>query len=302
MTMNNSGGDGTSASAPRPQRDPFVPTPDATMFIDAAVAKLIEIAQRSRREEGKGMILVGRAGAGKSATLRALRRKVNDLFKTQERQSPIISLTMPSPCTVRAISIEMRRAFGDKREASTVIANMDTLKFQFNTGGTDAVCLDEFHNIGDDRGDVATSKKKFIKNAMNMFGGLWIIAGTPGVEDLVSHDKELDRRFRRIYHVHTYDWSIEGDRIEWRGYLHALDKRTGMKISGLSLPDMAYKLIQATGGRRGICHDLINEARAFAIESGHDHINEVDLRDAFFHFIAKGKDSVANPFSTDVVI
>jgi hypothetical protein len=249
-----------------------------------------------RHKDSQSIYLIGESGAGKSAILRALTRRINKEFADGVSR-PAIMISMPVPCTNRAISLELRRALGDPAMSGSATDNLGVFRELCPALGTRALSIDEMHNIGEDKRDLSESRRHFVKRLMNDFKGICIFSGTPPLLPVMLSDEELKRRTRRKLYVAPYDLTDNEGRIAFRRYLKKLDIATGMpELADLDAADRAKRIGAATRGRRGITFDFIDYARDLALDRGSPRITDEHLRQAFFEFLAHDNSKVSNPF------
>jgi hypothetical protein len=284
---------------PDPWKTTYVPCPETEEIIDYC---LRAIRRHARHKDSQGIYLIGEAGAGKSAILRALTRRVNNEF-TGEGSLPAIMINMPVPCTNRAISLELRRALGDPAKSGSATDNLGVFRELCPAMGTRVLSIDETHNIGEDKHDFSQSRRHFMKRMMNDFRGICIFGGTPPLLPVMESDRELKRRMRRTLYVLPYDLKVPEGRTSFRRYLSRLDVAAGLpESSELSAVDRAMRIGVATAGLRGSTFEFIDYARDLALDDGSRRILDEHLKQAFFEFIAHDDPKVPNPFDVDRAI
>jgi hypothetical protein len=272
----------------------YVPCPETEEIIEYCMRSILG---HPRHKDSQGIYLIGEAGAGKSAILRALTRRVNKEYAKEGVSLPAIMISMPVPCTNRSISLELRRALGDPAKSGSATDNLGVFKDLSAALGTMALNIDEMHNIGEDKRDFSESRRHFVKRIMNDFRGICTFAGTPPLLPVMLSDSELKRRTRRCFRVSPYDLTDADGRMGFRRYLKKLDTATGMpELGDLGATDRAMRIGTATRGRRGITFDFIDYARDLALNEGSARILDDHLRRAFFEFIAHDDPKVSNPF------
>ena len=272
----------------------FVSDAETEYFINYCIEAM---RNHPRNKQGQAILLIGEAGAGKSALLRAVVRRAGRELAQKGAKRGAAMIEMPIPCTNRAISLEFRRSLGDEAKSGGTTDNMDVVKTLWRGLGTEFMAVDEGHNMGSDKVDYAQSKRQFVKRVLNDFKGICAFAGTPALLPLFTSDKELRRRTRRVWHIPAWDWHDPISRKGYRKYLRKLDEATGMpKLANLGELDRAGRCAAATGCQRGLTYDLVNYARGSALSRGSDQITDADLETAFFESIALSDEKVVNPF------
>lgn len=281
----------------QPQLDPFkqvfVRSPDVDQFI----SRCLWMAQKHPgTREGDIILVLGDTGSGKSALLKALQRQATAEFSKDGNKCPAPIFAMPSPCTARAISREMRKAVGDPAGGGTAPENLEVLCALYPLLGVRVSIIDEAHNMGEDRGDLSQSRRRFLKRAVNDLKSIMVLGGCPELEAMILSDPELARRVKWKYRVRIFDPIVPQDMEDWRRFVGNLDRATGLKESALASPDMARRILLSVGGRRGVCFEFIDLARDLALADGAEKIEEDHLEEAFFDYIAKGDKHVENLF------
>lgn len=281
----------------QPQLDPFkqvfVRSPDVDQFVSRC---LWMVQKHPGTREGDIILVLGDTGSGKSALMRALQRQATAEFGKAGSKCPAPRFAMPSPCTARAISREMRRAVGDPAGGGTAPENLDVLSALYPLLGVRLSIIDEAHNMGEDRGNLSDSKRRFLKRAVNDLKSIMVLAGCPELEPMVLSDPELARRVKWKYPVRLFDANVPQDMQDWRMFMGGLDRATGLKESNLASPDTARRILLSVSGRRGVCFEFVDLARDLAIEYGAEKIEEEHLAEAFLFYIAKGDSRIENPF------
>lgn len=280
-----------------PQLDPFkqvfVRSPD----VDHFVSRCLWMARKHPgTREGDIILVLGDTGSGKSALMRTLQRQATAEFSKAGDKCPAPRFAMPSPCTARAISREMRKAVGDPAGGGTAPENLDVLCALYPLLGVRLSIIDEAHNMGEDRGSLSDSRRRFLKRAVNDLKSIMVLAGCPELEPMILSDPELARRVKWKYCVRLFDADVDQDMEDWKTFMGGLDGATGLEKSNLASPDMARRILLSVAGRRGAGFELVDVARDFAIEYGHKKIEEDDLAEAFFDYVAKGDSRIENPF------
>jgi energy-coupling factor transporter ATP-binding protein EcfA2 len=272
----------------------FLSDDDIEYFVDYC---LRTVRNHPANKQGQAILLIGEAGAGKSAILRAItRRAAKELSQSGSKRGAVM-IEMPIPCTNRAISLEYRRALGDEAKSGSATDNLDVAKTLWGALGTKVMAIDEGHNMGEDKVDLAVSKRHFVKRTLNIFKGVCIFAGTPALLPLFESDPELRRRVRFVWHIPTWELTVPDQLKSFRKFLRRLDDAAGMSESAeLHKPDRALRIAAATGCKRGITYDFISYARSVALSKGAPRITDAHLETAFFDFLAHGNTKIANPF------
>jgi type II secretory pathway predicted ATPase ExeA len=277
--------------------------PWKTTYIPCAASEQIienclrAVARHPRHKESQGILVIGKPGAGKSALLRALVRRTNKELGQGKNTLPAIKMSMPVPCTNRAISLAMRRALGDPAKAGSATDNFEVFTTLAHELETRLWIIDETHNMGEDKRDLSESRRHFLKRVMNEFHGLCVFAGIPAISPLLRSDEELKRRIRRVFKVESYDMSVPEQRTEYRTYLRKLDVASNMREPAeFASADRSIRIATATNGLRGITFDFIDYARDLAMDDNSPKITDEHLRRAFSESISQGDSKLKNPF------
>lgn len=237
--------------------------------LDALLRTLIsrqpieEEAPRSARNETRSLIVVGEAGAGKTAALNHAFRTHPVLggYGTLGSGCPIARVVVPAPCTLKALGIAILNALGyplmrDLRENAVWTRVHEALQIS----GTVILHLDEMHNLTDKANILELDAiRKALKGLM--ISREWpvglVVSGLPS---LVPAMREIDEVRRRGRFLRIPLLSMPND----EPLLGEAMKRC-CELAGIELPEglsveLGPRLSHAGLHRYGIAVELVHEA------------------------------------------
>ncbi|GJE38024.1 ATP-binding protein [Methylobacterium persicinum] len=249
-----------------------------------------------RRRETRALVVVGEAGTGKTESLSRLFRThpVLQGYGVLGSGCPLVTVSVPSPCTLKTLGIRLLRALGyplarDMREHLVWNLVFEHLELS----GTLVLHLDEMHNLTDGANvaEIDTIQKtlKALMVSPEWPVGL-VVSGLPSIVPDLRAVEEIRRRGRFV-RVPLLD--IPGDLSSVAQVITHLAGIAGVTVEKDFAENTAPRLAHAGIHRFGIAVELVHEAIEIAIADG----VPLDL-DTFAtaYFDRTGVGDLLNPF------
>jgi len=188
-------------------RGAYVPTM-AYDRLDEYFDQLLE-QRRADLAEGivsdlRGIVLVGRSGAGKTTAIQELRRRYRKrlVYDDPDGVNEMISLKVPSPATMKFVATAALHAAGYPlvRDRSAAVI-WGLVKQQFKLRKTLFMDMDEAqdlaqHQTDKERQAIVNTLKSLMENSQWPVG--LVLTGMPGLKSIINQDAQLARRMYPI--------------------------------------------------------------------------------------------------------
>ena len=164
--------------------------------------------------------------------------------------------------------------------------------------GYDAIILEEFHRLIDDRTDnVNHAVGHWVTGFLNLRVCPLVLMEEPSAERVLRGNDMLNQRTFPGCFITPYDWGVEQDRQEFRKTMHAIDIELGMpERSGLGTLETAHCIYTFSEGILRRAADLIAKSRRRARQLGLQKLTHDVLAEAADEFLAVGPSGKFNPF------
>jgi hypothetical protein len=246
-------------------------------FVDAfLLSQDAEAGDATRRvgrlREGRALTVSGGPGTGKSRTLdrHFLKREEFAGYCDRNSDCMLISITAPSPCTLRLLGMSVLAALGyETTRELKANAVWDLVHHQLELRGVRFLHIDELQHVLQSRNPLEIAKvQDTLKGLMqHRQWPVWLIlSGLPGIATMLSSDEQVWRRAR---HVVFEDLTLERDAELVRRLIsfYGADK-AALSIGNLANDEFVTRLLHAAIFRFGIAIELIQDSIRHALLLG----------------------------------
>lgn len=219
--------------------------------------------QVGRLREGRALTVTGQSGAGKTRTLERhfLKREEFSGYGNPDADCILVSVSTPSPCTLRLLGMEVLAAIGyqtsRKLEENAV---WDMVQHQLALRRVRFLHIDELQHVLQTRNPVEIGKvQDTLKRLMqNKTWPVWLIlSGLPEIGRFFADDEQVWRRSRHI----TFDDLTLGRDVPLVHHLiTSYAKKATLSIDTLMSDPFIARLLHAALGRFGILIEIIQDA------------------------------------------
>lgn len=254
-------------------------------FLLAEEAARTNARRVGRLREGRALTVIGESGAGKSRTLdrQFLTREEFTGYGDREMDCVLVSVTAPSPCTLRLLGMNVLAALGYEttRDLKENVV-WDMVHHQLALRGVRFLHIDELQHVLQSRNDLEIRKvQDTLKRLMqDRDWPVWLIlSGLPSIRKMLSGDQQIWRRTRHILFddlTLTKDAKLVRKVIKY--YAH---ETAGLTIDGLTGDNFVATLLHAAINRFGIVIELTQDAIRQALQRGASALEVVDFAAAY---------------------
>lgn len=221
------------------------------------------------------LLIVGRSGNGKSSILeRFAHRYPVQITATGSPIAPVLHIAMPETPDEGEFWSEILWCMGISHgERDSAASKKKQAKSILKYANVRVLAIDEFNNLttaGKRAGDLLAA----IKGLSNDLKISVVAAGTQAAINALSLEPQMKSRFEPA----ALDrWKLD---VEYLRFLTSYEKLLPLaQPSNLASRELAPKLYAMAGETLGSTVKLIKQAASFAIESGHERIDERVLKD-----------------------
>jgi hypothetical protein len=225
-----------------------------------------------RLKEGRALAIIGGSGTGKSRTLdrHFLKREEFAGYGDPNSDCPLISLTVPSPCTPRLLgmSILNRIPYTISRELKENVV-WELVHHQLQLRGIRFLHLDELQHVQQSRNVVEIKKvQDSLKSLMQSpRWPVWLIlSGLPSITSMLSGDEDAGEHgdqqvWRRTRFVVFEDLDLAKDTPLVRHLLRTFaGEKAALSIDALESDEFIARLLHASIYRLGIGIEFVQDA------------------------------------------
>jgi hypothetical protein len=253
------------------------------------------------KDEPECLFLKGETGTGKTTILKSFAAKYPRYETAEGTVVPILSVTIPSPATVKSLVTKLLWELGDPAYDKGTMANQ-TIRLigLIRDCGVSLIFLDEFqHFIDRDSAKVLKTISDWLKNLILDTKIPMVLIGLPEAEAVFQFNCQLSRRFANRHNLSPFSWSDDSGK-EFRTFLHAIESQLPLKEeSSLASNEMALRFYYASDGIVAYVMKLIRYGTHLALKSGQEKLELNLLALAFDKYVKADKPNKKNPFLTN---
>ncbi|OSP54461.1 ATP-binding protein [Pseudoruegeria sp. SK021] len=243
-----------------------------------------EIATNVVRET-RGIALIGASGSGKSTAIARLLRTSPKLVlaNTESHRCDVISLTVPSPATLKSLGRAIAEALGRPlKHEKTADTTWELVRAFLKERRVLFLHLDEAQDIS--RHQTPKEMQAIVNTLKSLMQhkewpvGL-LLSGMPGLRDLLNHDPQLSRR---VYPVELPRLSPVGDTEAVKEMIRFYADEANLDCAeNRDYSDLAARLIHAADREFGLAIEMTIDSVEEALRAGCTQIDNGHFTAAF---------------------
>lgn len=253
------------------------------------------------KDEPECLFLNGVTGTGKTTLFKSYATAYPRVETEEGSIVPVLSITIPSPATVKSVVTKLLWELGDPAYEKGVISNQTIRLIKLiEACGVSLIFLDEFqHFIDRDSAKVLQTVSDWLKDLILDTKVPIVLIGLPEAEAVFQVNPQLSRRFANRYNLRPFEWAVdEGE--EFRTFLHAIELELPlMEKSNLACKEMAWRFYYASDGIVAYVMKLIRYGTRLALKQGEEKLQLSVLAIAFDKYVQADKPTKKNPFLSD---
>lgn len=255
-------------------------------------------ANRVRIGARRGVLIHGESRAGKSTCLDLFAASFSEYMVDGVPQRTLLRLTFPSSTSPSQVMEDLLRDLGDPFPArGSVSTRRDRFQKLLTAQGVRVIVFDEAQQIMKRNKDVLQKITDWLKELMDRYGLVLILAGLDITTDLIAFDPQVQNRFYTPVQLKAFGGQVETDVTAVRVILRAIEKHyPAAKDANLSSTITATRMVLATKGLLGLIVDIVERAGEYAIRDRRNCIVMADLADAFELLVHTQLEGLGNPF------
>ncbi len=251
---------------------------------------------------GKGLIIVGPSGLGKTSILKYYACQFPRVVETQFTRIPVLIVTTPSTPTTDSMAEAILMALGDPlANRGNAKDKLNRIKLLFDQCQVELLFIDEFQHFFYARTIVEfRTITDWLKIFLNETAKAVILCGLPEAEMVVQSNEQLARRFSSKHTLTPFSFAPEQDFLEFRGILRSFQ-------DGLPLPteiplheaNLARRFLIASNGLLDYVRKILEGAVSVATAAGHQSLDLPAYAEAFRREVWSDVADRLNPFHED---
>jgi type II secretory pathway predicted ATPase ExeA len=266
---------------------------DRVLAKDADGAVIAEPVRVTKSGETRGVLVTGEPGSGKTSIVQNAMTK-HPAFGVADGAAPRwISLTVPSPATMKSLGLELLDPLGyphmSPRETAWKI--WQTVRHRIEMRGVTVVWIDEAHDLLNRKSPHETADMlKMLKSLMQGPAAVVVVlSGVPSLRNVIAQDQQVARRFSKLA-IPPVSAAADAELLDraLRGYC---------RFGGVTPPveqDLMLRIVHAGRGRLGRCLELMIGAIEVAVGEGATQLGQQHFAQRFA--AQEGCDIVRNVF------
>lgn len=250
------------------------------------------------------MFLLGKSGAGKTTAINSYRKRTPVYVTEDGHVIPTFAASLPSPTTIKGVAERILQTMNaPKPGAGTTVSMTAKIVKLFKNCKVELILLDEFQHLLQ-----RNSKKNFdevsdwVKDLINISGLPLVMVGTPGSEEILKSNPQLERRVKATITLDSFDYQKHPK--DFQNFLKVVDKTLPFDIKSrpLNLSDASSssRIFLVSGGLPGYAMRIIREAAKLAVRAGSSQLREEHFLDTFELYF-KGRIKCPNPWTLTAV-
>jgi GTPase SAR1 family protein len=275
-----------------------------------AIVTDIEVCHRRHAlaAEPPCLLLVGPTGAGKTTLTESYAARFPVIVTDTGVQRRVRHATIPSPATIKNLSMELLYTLGDPRYDTGTIGSMTKRVVNFlRDGQVELLILDELQHFVDlDNQTVLQNASNWLKTLIKD-RELKIACVVVGLEyeaaQVVDVTPQLARLFGDPFVLTPFTWEEQTPTTVWefRTLLHALEARLPLNAPAhLTHRERAWRCFVASEGVISYLMALLRQATTLALMRGQECLDDMLLAEAFDQRLAGQRRGIPNPFLGDI--
>lgn len=253
------------------------------------------------KDEPECLFLKGETGTGKTTILKSYALSYPRYETETGTFVPILSVTIPSPATVKSVVTKLLWSLGDPAYEKGTIGNQ-TIRLigLMKDCGVKLVFLDEFqHFIDRDSAKVLKTVSDWLKNLILDTKIPVVLIGLPEAEAVFQFNSQLSRRFANRHNLCPFSWKVDSGQ-EFRTFLHLVESQLPLgEKSNLACEDIAMRFYYASDGIVAYVMKLIRYGTNLTLYAEKEKLDLNVLAAAFDKHVSSDKPHKKNPFVTD---
>lgn len=231
------------------------------------------------------MLITGPSGSGKSTIFETYIRKHDRMIYEETRTKKVVLWAeIPSPTRISTFLETMLEQLGDPFPMRGTIGNKNhRLVNLIKDCRIELIMLDEFqHFVHTENQKINYEVADCFKSIINRTKVPVVLFGLKQAESVLECNPQLKRRFSMKYSLPPFGYEDDTRVQEFRILMKHLDNILPFEnLSGLDTPDIADRIMHATGGIMNSIMKLVREAALIALEQEKDKIEMIDLAKAY---------------------
>jgi len=248
------------------------------------------------------LLVVGPTGAGKSTLVASYARDYPAVLTETGTTYPVVTATIPSPATIKALAMVLLAAVGDPRATSGTVGSMTyRLTRYLRDCQVELLILDEVQHFRDrDSRRVLENASNWLKTLIKETGVACVLVGLQGeAEEVVGLNPQLARLFGAPHVLLPFAWDERRPETvrEFVSFLALVERALPLaEPPALAEVGMARRLHTASGGVMAYLMELVRGATYLALMEGRATLDGEVLGRAFAQRLASVRRGTANPF------